>query len=111
MAGQADRGQITNVILNLAVNARDAMPTGGTISIRARNVSERESQRLGEAGLPLGEHVVIEVADTGCGMTPEVMARMFEPFFTTKGVARAPGSGSPPFTASSSSRAVSSFRE
>jgi two-component system cell cycle sensor histidine kinase/response regulator CckA len=90
---RADRSQITNVILNLAVNARDAMPGGGTLSIHARNVSERESQRLGEAGLPLGEYVAIEAADTGCGMTPEVMARMFEPFYTTKGVGKGTGLG------------------
>ncbi len=90
---KADRTQIEHVIINLAVNARDAMPSGGKVSIRTRNVAERESLRLGRAGLAPGEYVLIEVEDTGVGMTPEVMAKIFEPFFTTKGVGKGTGLG------------------
>ena len=81
------------MILNLAFNARDAMPDGGTLAFRARNVTERESQKLGHVGMSVEEYVLIEVEDTGSGMTPEVMAKIFEPFFTTKGVGKGTGLG------------------
>jgi two-component system cell cycle sensor histidine kinase/response regulator CckA len=90
---KTDRTQFEQVIINLAVNARDAMPDGGTLSITTRNVTERESQRLGNHGMPVGEYVLIEVTDTGSGMPPEVMAKIFEPFFTTKGVGKGTGLG------------------
>ena len=91
---RADSDQLYQVILNLVRNARDAMPKGGKIAIRTRNVSERESQKMnGVAGFTPGEYVLIEVADTGSGMSPEVMAKIFEPFFTTKGVGKGTGLG------------------
>jgi two-component system cell cycle sensor histidine kinase/response regulator CckA len=91
---KADRTQLGQVMINLAVNARDAMmPAGGRLSIRTRNVSERESQRHEGQGMMRGEYVLIEVEDTGHGMTPEVLAKIFEPFFTTKGIGKGTGLG------------------
>ena len=91
---RADKGQIDNVLINLCVNARDAMPKGGKLTIRTRNVSERESQKMsGVVGFTPGEYVLIEVADTGTGMSADVMAKIFEPFFTTKGIGKGTGLG------------------
>jgi two-component system cell cycle sensor histidine kinase/response regulator CckA len=97
---KADRSQLGQVLINLAVNARDAMmPRGGALAVRTRNVSERDSQRLaaqsGPAGqaMQVGEYVLIEVEDTGTGMTADVLAKIFEPFFTTKGVGKGTGLG------------------
>jgi signal transduction histidine kinase len=85
-----DPNQLNNALLNLAINARDAMEGDGTLSIRAANVA------LGAvlpSGVPRGEYVLIEVADTGCGMAPEVLRRAFEPFFTTKPTGQGTGLG------------------
>jgi len=89
----ADLNQLEQVIVNLAVNARDAMPDGGKLSITTRNVPEKESASLGGQGMPEGEYVLIEVADTGTGMSPEVMSKIFEPFFSTKDVGKGTGLG------------------
>jgi two-component system, cell cycle sensor histidine kinase and response regulator CckA len=82
---QADRGQLEQVIVNLAVNARDAMPDGGTITITTANVTLAQEQlkTLTGGGGP-GGHVCLSVADTGTGMTPEVIAKALDPFYTTK---------------------------
>jgi two-component system cell cycle sensor histidine kinase/response regulator CckA len=91
---RADSNQLYQVILNLARNARDAMPDGGKLTIRTRNVTERESQRMSPAaGFTPGEYVLLEISDTGTGMSPEVMAKIFEPFFTTKGIGKGTGLG------------------
>jgi len=90
---KADKTQIDNVIINLSVNARDAMPSGGRLTIRTRNVAERETQKMTRAGFTPGEYVLIEVQDTGTGMSPEIMAKIFEPFFTTKSVGKGTGLG------------------
>jgi len=90
---KADYSQLQSVIINLAVNARDAMPDGGQLIIRTRNVAERDCQKLEPQNLPVGEYVMIEVEDTGHGMTPEVRAKIFEPFFTTKSVGKGTGLG------------------
>jgi signal transduction histidine kinase/CheY-like chemotaxis protein len=83
-----DPGQIEAAVINLAINARDAMPDGGVLTIATRNVT----QGPGGAVKP-GEYVAVRVSDTGSGMSPEVMARVFEPFFTTKGPGRGSGLG------------------
>ena len=91
---RADSNQLYQVILNLVRNARDAMPNGGKLTIKTRNVPERESQKMTDLpGFTHGEYVLIEVADTGTGMAPEVMEKIFEPFFTTKGVGKGTGLG------------------
>ena len=81
---RADQGQIEQVIMNLAVNARDVMPNGGKLTIETRNIELEESyfERHGRARS--GPHVVLVVSDTGCGMNPETRSHVFEPFFTTK---------------------------
>lgn len=86
---KADPGQIEQVLLNLAVNARDAMPTGGRLSIETANVLVDEALATTHVGLEVGPHVRISVSDTGTGMTPAAIEHLFEPFFTTK----APGKG------------------
>jgi len=86
-----DPGELDTAILNLALNARDAMPRGGTLqlSVRERNVAASEST----PEIAPGSYVVITVSDTGVGMAPEVLARAFEPFFTTKEIGRGSGLG------------------
>ncbi len=91
---KADPSEIERTIFNLVVNARDAMlPKGGKLMLRTRNIGERESQKLEAQGVARGEYVLIEVEDTGTGMTPEVMAKIFDPFFTTKAVGKGTGLG------------------
>ncbi|EQB07644.1 hypothetical protein L284_22560 [Novosphingobium lindaniclasticum LE124] len=86
----ADRNQLENAILNLAVNARDAMPEGGRLTIETRNASMQEQD---SAAIPGGDYVLIAVSDTGAGMSPEVKAKAFDPFFTTKQVGKGTGLG------------------
>jgi CheY-like chemotaxis protein len=86
-----DRTQIEMVILNLVINARDAMESGGSLTIATDNATLKENGRSHE---PLfGHYVVLKVTDTGSGMTPEVLAKAFEPFFTTKGAGLGSGLG------------------
>lgn len=91
-AAFADPAQMEAAIVNLVVNARDAMPSGGTLTIKTANV-ELARETRGGAGLPAGAYVLLEVADTGEGMTEDVLARALEPFFTTKEVGRGTGLG------------------
>ena len=90
---RCDQGQFEQVIINMAVNARDAMPGGGTLTIRTSNVTEAQSATYDEALLPRGEWVLIEVSDTGMGIPKEIIGRIFEPFFSTKEVGSGTGLG------------------
>src|SRR5437879_4885793 len=83
---KADPGQIEQVILNMAVNARDAMPRGGKLTIRTGNVALDQTTRMRDRDLEIGEYIMLAISDTGVGMTQEVQAHLFEPFFTTKGI-------------------------
>ncbi|HEY0835697.1 MAG TPA: response regulator, partial [Azospirillum sp.] len=92
-----DPNQLEMAILNLAINARDAMPSGGTLTIRTANAPQGDGDGWPNGGqpsvLPPGDYVAISVRDTGTGMTDEVASRAFEPFFTTKGVGHGTGLG------------------
>jgi two-component system cell cycle sensor histidine kinase/response regulator CckA len=90
---KADISQFEQVIVNLAVNARDAMPDGGTLTIRTANVEASDSAALGAKGMPSGDYVMVEVSDTGTGIPPEIIEKIFEPFFTTKEVGKGTGLG------------------
>jgi signal transduction histidine kinase/ActR/RegA family two-component response regulator len=88
-----DPGQLENAVLNLAVNARDAMPDGGRITIETFNiVIDAQEAKTNPESNP-GDYVVVAVHDTGCGMPPDIVARAFEPFFTTKDVGKGTGLG------------------
>lgn len=89
----ADPTQLNQVLLNLCVNARDAMPAGGQLSIEARNVELDASFVQLATDVTAGPHVMIELADTGTGMTPEVLEKIYEPFFTTKSAGKGTGLG------------------
>jgi PAS domain S-box-containing protein len=90
---EIDSNQLEIALLNLSVNARDAMPNGGKLCIETSNLDLRNNGHGAPEGLPVGEYVVIEVRDTGTGMPPEVLAHAFEPFFTTKSVGQGTGLG------------------
>ncbi len=89
---EADRGQLENAIVNLAVNARDAMPDGGRLTIETGNAHVGDDYAR-EADMAAGQYVLIAVTDTGTGMSPDVLAKAFDPFFTTKPVGKGTGLG------------------
>jgi len=88
-----DPGQIEQVIVNLVVNARDAMPSGGRVTVSTANIHLDEEFARSHVGARTGPHVRVSIADTGVGMPPEVMAHLFEPFFTTKEKGKGTGLG------------------
>ncbi|MGH7007636.1 MAG: ATP-binding protein, partial [Stellaceae bacterium] len=90
---KVDQGQLEQVIINLVVNARDAMPQGGTLSIRTANVASDSETRRGHEVMPRGDYVLIEVKDTGHGIPKEIQHRIFEPFFSTKELGSGTGLG------------------
>ena len=90
---KADLSQFEQVIVNLAVNARDAMPDGGKLTVRTANVTSEESGHLAYKGMPAADYVRIDITDTGTGIAPDIVGKIFEPFFSTKEVGKGTGLG------------------
>ncbi|WP_136656898.1 response regulator [Nitratireductor sp. XY-223] len=90
---KTDLGQFEQVIINLAVNARDAMPDGGTIKLSTANVESSEVAALNNRGMEVGDYVMIAIEDEGTGIAPDLLDKIFEPFFTTKDVGKGTGLG------------------
>jgi CheY-like chemotaxis protein len=89
----ADRSQVEQVLLNLVVNARDAMPEGGTLTMRTATVEVTPREARSNPDASPGQYVCLAVSDSGCGMDKGTLARIFEPFFTTKGAGKGTGMG------------------
>src|ERR1700720_2009847 len=90
---KADISQLEQVIVNLAVNARDAMPDGGRLQVRTANVTSKECERYNTKGMPAADYVLIEVRDTGTGIPESILGKIFDPFFSTKEVGKGTGLG------------------
>jgi two-component system cell cycle sensor histidine kinase/response regulator CckA len=90
---KADISQLEQVIVNLAVNARDAMPDGGKLQVRTNNVTAKECERFYAKGMPDADYVLVEVSDTGTGIPGKIVSKIFEPFFSTKEVGKGTGLG------------------
>jgi len=90
---KVDISQFEQVIVNLAVNARDAMPNGGKLTVRTSNLTAQESVRFNAKGMPAADYVLVEVADTGVGIPANIIGKIFEPFFSTKEVGKGTGLG------------------
>ena len=92
-AVRADPGQLEQVIVNLVVNARDAMPRGGRVTLRTYRITAAEVRKLGSDILPIADYTALSVTDTGTGIAPENLSKIFEPFYTTKDVGKGTGLG------------------
>ncbi|MCP1471812.1 two-component system cell cycle sensor histidine kinase/response regulator CckA [Sphingobium sp. OAS761] len=92
-AVRADPGQLEQVIVNLAVNARDAMPEGGTLNIQTYGVAAAKVREMRQQIMPTGDYTALRVSDTGLGIPPDILAKIFEPFFTTKELGKGTGLG------------------
>ena len=90
---KVDISQLEQVIVNLAVNARDAMPEGGRLQVRTTNVTARECERYHAKGMPAADYVLVEVRDTGTGIPEAILGKIFDPFFSTKEVGKGTGLG------------------
>jgi two-component system cell cycle sensor histidine kinase/response regulator CckA len=90
---RADISQFEQVVVNLAVNARDAMPQGGRLVVRTANIDAGDSERFHAKGMPVADYVLVEVADSGTGIPPAIVDKIFEPFFSTKEVGKGTGLG------------------
>src|SRR6185436_6025614 len=90
---KADISQFEQVIVNLAVNARDAMPNGGKLNVRTANVDAAEAARMNHKGMPAADYVLVEVADNGTGIPADIVDKIFDPFFSTKDVGKGTGLG------------------
>ena len=90
---KADLAQFEQVLVNLVVNARDAMAEGGKLTLRTANVGPDATAKFQYKGMPIGEYVMVEVQDTGTGIPPEIIDKIFDPFFTTKDVGKGTGLG------------------
>jgi len=90
---QVDASQLENALLNLCINARDAMPDGGGLTIETANCHLDEAYSRQHPGIPSGQYVLLAVTDSGTGMNSEILSKAFDPFFTTKGVGKGTGLG------------------